>query len=316
MKKSNKPVYSIVVPVYNEEAVLGLFYDRVTLIMDSVGEPYEMVFVNDGSCDASDSILKVLAEKDTRVRVCTFSRNFGQQSALLCGLAHASGDAIIDMDADLQDPPELVLDMIAKWKEGFDVVHGKRAKRKGESVFKKITAYFYYKALAKITGLDIPRNTGDFKLLDRKVVNSILSMGEHERLLRAQTTWVGFKQTYIEFVRPPRAAGETKYTLKKMLSLAHDGIVPNSVKLLSLPVTFGLIFLLLSISCMITFIVLSFVGGGIDYGGLVAWIFPSLGLCLSVYLLNSGLTNVYLASIFKEVQNRPKYIVREKINLD
>lgn len=314
MKNEIKPRYSIVVPVYNEEEVLHMFYERVIGVMDGVGEPYEIVMVNDGSRDNTEQILKELAEKDARVKVCNFSRNFGHQSALLCGLAHASGDAVIDMDADLQDPPELVTQMIAKWKEGYDVVHGKRAKRKGESVFKKVTAYFYYKALAKITGLDIPRNTGDFKLLDRKVVDSILSLNEHERLLRVQTTWVGYKQTYIEFERPARAAGETKYTLKKMITLAHDGIVPNSVKLLSLPVKLGLVATVLSLVCIITFIILS--AAGVNYGGLVAWIFPALGICLSVYLLTSGLTNVYLASIFKEVQNRPHYIVRDKINLN
>ena len=306
--------YSIIVPAYNEEKSLRLFYDAVTPLMDSLQEEYEMIFVNDGSRDATKEILKGLAEEDKRVKVCSFSRNFGQQAALLCGLQTASGDAIIAMDADLQDPPEVALEMIQKWKEGYDVVHGKRRKREGETVFKKATAFFYYRFMRKITNMEMPKDVGDFKLYDRKVVDAILSMGEHDRLLRAQTTWVGFKQTCIEFDRPERVAGETHYTLKKMVKLAQSGIFPNTDYTLTFPLKLGLVFGFLSVVCMIAFIVLSCCN--VFYGGLVAWLFPTVGAFASIILVCQGLANMHVNMIYKEVQNRPKYIVAEKYNLD
>ena len=249
--------YSIIVPAYNEEKSLQLFYDAVRPLMDTLQEEYEMIFVNDGSRDATKEILRGLAEKDSRVKVCNFSRNFGQQAALLCGLEMAKGEAVIAMDADLQDPPEVALQMIEKWKEGYDVVHGRRRKRKGETVFKKATAYLYYRFMRKITKMEMPADVGDFKLYDRKVVDAILSLGEHDRLLRAQTTWVGFNQTFVDFDRPERVAGETHYTLKKMIRLAESGIFPNTDYTLTLPIKLGLGLGVLSIACFITFIVLA-----------------------------------------------------------
>ena len=228
--------YSIVVPAYNEEKSLRLFYDAVTPMMESLKEEYELIFVNDGSMDATKEILKGLAAQDKRVKVCSFSRNFGQQAALLCGMEAASGDAVIAMDADLQDPPEVALEMIEKWKEGYEVVHGTRKKRKGETAFKKGTAKLFYGFTRKITGMDIQRDSGDFKLYDRKVVDVLLKMGEHDRLLRAQVAWVGFKQTCVEFSRPERIAGESHYTVKKMLKLAEAGIFPNTDYTLTLPI--------------------------------------------------------------------------------
>lgn len=304
--------YSIVVAVYNEEKSLPIFYSTVKPLMDGLNEEYEMIFVNDGSRDKSEEILKELASKDERVKVCSFSRNFGQQAALLCGLEHAKGQAVIAMDADLQDPPEVALQMIEKWKEGYDIVHGKRKKRRGETLFKRASAALFYRVTRRMTKLDMPADVGDFKLYDRKVVDAITSLSEHDRLLRAQAGWVGFKQTAIEFDRPERVAGETHYTLKKMLSLAANGIFPNTDFPLTLSFKAGLAFGILSFLCMVTFIVLSCVG--VSYGGLVAWIFPALGLGLSIYLINSYFTNVYLYMTYREVQNRPKYIVKEKLN--
>ena len=306
--------YSIVVPAYNEEKSLRLFYDAVTPLMESLNEEYEMIFINDGSRDATKEILKQLAAADKRVKVCNFSRNFGQQAALLCGFEAASGDAVIAMDADLQDPPEVALQMIEKWKEGYDVVHGKRGKRKGETVFKKATAFFYYRFLRKITGLDMPKDVGDFKLYDRKVVDAILSLGEHDRLLRAQVTWVGFKQTFIEFDRPERVAGETHYTLKKMIRLAQAGIFPNTDFTLTLPIKLGLFLGFASLACFITFIVLTCCK--IAFGGLVAWLFPTVGALAALILVCQGMANIHTNMIYKEVQNRPKYIVAEKLNFD
>ena len=306
--------YSVIVPAYNEEKSLQLFYDAVTPLFESLGEEYEMIFVNDGSTDETKNILDALADKDARVKVCHFSRNFGQQAALLCGMEKASGDAVIAMDADLQDPPEVALEMIAKWKEGYDVVHGKRRKRRGESAFKKATASLFYGFTRKITGLDLPQNVGDFKLYSRKVVDAILSMGEHDRLLRAQTTWVGFKQTFVEFDRPQRVAGETHYTLKKMVRLAQAGIFPNTEYTLTFPIKLGILLGVASMACFITFIVLSCLG--VAFGGLTAWLFPTIGALTAVILVCQGVANMHTAMIYKEVQNRPKYIVAESKNLD
>ena len=306
--------YSIIVPAYNEEKSLQFFYDAVTPLFRNLQEEYEIIFVNDGSRDATKEILRGLADLDKRVKVCNFSRNFGQQAALLCGMELASGDAVIAMDADLQDPPEVALQMIAKWKEGFDVVHGKRKKRKGETVFKRATAYLYYRFMRKITKMEMPADVGDFKLYDRKVVDALLSMGEHNRLLRAQTTWVGFKQAFVEFDRPERVAGETHYTLKKMLRLAEDGIFPNTNYHLTLPIKLGLLLCFLSAACFATFIVLACLGQA--FGGLTAWLFPTMGALSGVILTCQGLSNVHTNMIYKEVQNRPKYIIAEKYNFE
>ncbi len=306
--------YSIIVPAYNEEQTLQIFYETVTPIFDSLQEEYELIFVNDGSRDATKQVLNGLAAKDPRVKACHFSRNFGQQAALLCGLETASGDAVIAMDADLQDPPEVALQMIAKWKEGYEIVHGKRKKRKGETLFKKATASLFYKFTRKITGMELQRDSGDFKLYDRKVVDILLSMTEHDRLLRAQTAWVGYRQACVEFDRPERVAGESHYTLKKMVRLAESGIFPNTDYTLTFPIKLGILLCFLSVACFITFIVLHCCK--VFFGGLTAWLFPSIGLAAGLILFFQGLANMHTAMIYKEVQNRPKYIVSERVNID
>ncbi len=306
--------YSIVVPAYNEEQTLQIFYDTVTPIFDGLQEAYEMIFVNDGSRDKTMEILKKLAEQDERVKVCSFARNFGQQAALLCGLEMTKGQAVIAMDADLQDPPEVALKMIEKWKEGYDVVHGKRKKRKGETVFKKVTAKIFYRFTRKVTGLELERDSGDFKLYDRKVVDVLLSMNEHDRLLRAQIAWVGFKQTCVEFDRPERVAGSTHYTLKKMWRLAQCGIFPNTEYSLTFPIKLGLLMAALSVAGFITLIALAC--AKVNFGGLVAWLFPSIGVATSILLICQGLANMHVSMIYREVQNRPKYVLAEKINFD
>ena len=305
--------YSLVVPAYNEEKSLPLFYEAVVPLMEPLGEEFEMIFVNDGSRDGTKEILRGLAERDKRVKVCNFSRNFGQQAAFLCGFLEATGDAVIAMDADLQDPPEVALLMIEKWKEGYDVVHGKRRRREGETVFKRATASLFYRFMRKATSLDMPADVGDFKLYDRKVVDAVLSLGEHDRLLRAQAAWVGFRQTTVEFDRPERVAGETHYTLKKMVKLAESGVFPNSDFPLKLPLKLGLGLLGLSLACFVVFIVLACCG--VYFGGLTAWLFPALGTAAGLLLFCRGLSNIYLSMIYSEVQNRPKYIVEDKFNL-
>ncbi len=306
--------YSIIVPAYNEEASLQIFYDTVVPIFDSLQEEYEMIFINDGSTDRTKEILERLAKEDKRVRVCHFSRNFGQQPALLCGLEHATGDAVIAMDADLQDPPEVALQLIEKWKEGYEIVHAKRKKRKGETLFKKWTASLFYKFTRKVTEMELVRDSGDFKLYDRKVVDILISLNEHDRLLRAQTAWVGYRQGIVEFDRPERVAGETHYTVKKMVRLAGSGIFPNTDYTLTFPLKLGILLGVLSLVCFITFIVLSCCK--VWFGGLTAWLFPTIGLVCALILFFQGLSNMHTAMIYREVQNRPKYIISQKTNFD
>lgn len=303
--------YSIVVPVFNEEQALPLFYERIIPVMDKTNEPYEIIFVNDGSKDNTYNILVELAKKDSRIKVIDFSRNFGQQAALLSGFNESKGEAVIDIDVDLQDRPEAILDMIEKWKEGYEIVHGRRTVREGETFFKKFTSTAYTKFIASITGLNIPAKVGDFKLFDRKVIDTICSLPEHNRFLRGITSWVGYKQTFVEFDRDKRSAGETKYTVKKLVKLAKDGIVANSDYPLSLPLKHGLLLTSLSIVCFLTFIILACFK---IFLPLTAWLFPSIALIASINMIHTGLTNLYVSRIYDEVKGRPNYIIREKIN--
>lgn len=308
----DKVKYSIVVPCFNEEATVNAFYDAIVPIMDSTKEKYELIFVNDGSRDKTEEILTELASKDKRVKVINFARNFGQQAAILAGFRESTGDAVVDIDVDLQDPVEAIIPMIEKWKEGFDVVHGKRLVRKGESFLKKKTSSMYTNFFEKITGLKIPKNCGDFKLFDRKVIDVLTSMNERDRFLRGMTEWVGFKQTFVEFERKPRVAGETKYTAKKLFKLATNGIVANSSYPLSISLKAGVTLGVLSLLTFITFIVLTCCK---IYLPLVAWLFPTVTLLFGMSFVINWLSNIYLSRIYSEVQNRPLYIIRNKINL-
>lgn len=308
-----KAKYSIIVPVYNEQESIPLFVDAVTPIMKELNDEYEVIFVNDGSKDNTLNVLKNHANKDEHIKYISFARNFGQQAAIFCGLEHSSGEAVIIMDVDLQDPVEVIPLMIDKWKEGYEVVHGKRTKRKGETFFKKITSSIYLKFLQTISGLKIPKNVGEFKLLDRKVVNVINSMPEHDRYLRGLTSWIGFKQTEVEFERKERQAGETKYTLKKLLKLAGNGIISFSTWPLSIAMKSGILFGFLSIACFITFIVLVCCK---IFLPLTAWLFPTITLMFSILFIIIGFNNIYLRRTYEETRNRPRYIVSETKNFD
>ncbi len=304
---------SVVVPCYNEQETVERFYQAATPVLSSLEDmDYEIIFVNDGSKDKTKEKLASLAILDQRVKVINFSRNFGQQPAILCGFRNASGDCAVELDCDLQDPVEVIPIMVEKFKQGYDVVHGRRIARKGETLFKKVTASIYYKFLAKISSVDMPRNTGDFKLLSRKVLDVIVNLPEHEKYLRGLESWVGFKQTFVDFERKERVAGETHYTLKKMMNLAKAGIVANSNYPLSLSFKFGVLGSILSVLCFITFIVLACVNIVLP---LTAWLFPTIALGVSVLLLSHSITNLYLGRVYDEVKNRPEYIVDEKINL-
>ena len=305
--------YSIVVPCYNEEETINIFYETITPVLEGLGENYEIIFVNDGSRDKTEEILKELAEKDKRVKGISFSRNFGQQAGIQAGLTESTGDAVIVIDVDLQDPVEAIPEMVAKWKEGYDVVHGRRLVRKGETFLKKATASAYMKFYGKITGINMPKNCGEYKLYDRKVVDVIVNMPEKDRFMRGMVEWSGFKQTFVEFERNKRVAGTTKFNYKKMFKLATNGIVSNSSWPLSLSMKAGIFGMICSCVAFLTFIVLAICKISLP---LVSWLFPTITLVASLGFVFNGLTNIYLARIYSEVQNRPNYIIREKINFD
>lgn len=304
---------SIVVPCYNEQETVDKFYDEAVKFLAKTDMDYEIIFVNDGSRDETEQKLDALAQKDSKVKVLSFSKNFGQQPAIICGFRHSTGDCVVELDCDLQDPIEVVLEMIEKWKEGYDVVHGRRRQRKGESFFKKWTAKQYYKFLSRICSFSIPRNTGDFKLLDRKVVDVICNLPEHEKYMRGLESWVGFKQTFVDFDRAERFAGETHYTLKKMVNLAKSGIISNSTYPLSLSFKFGMFFAITSFLAFITLLILACAH---VYNNLTAWIFPTIGMTFGIGLILNAFTNIYIGKIYEEVKNRPEYIVAKKLNFD
>jgi dolichol-phosphate mannosyltransferase len=222
------PTFSIIAPVYNEKDCLDVLVSRISEVMDTTKEPWELVIVDDGSQDGSTEIIRRLAKQDCRVRPVIFARNFGHQVAVTAGMDYSRGKAVVIIDADLQDPPEVILEMIEKWKEGYQVVYAVRAEREGETWFKRTTASVFYRLISKITDIDIPLDTGDFRLMDRKVVDVMGKMRETHRFLRGMSSWVGFKQIGVSYKRAARFAGKTKYPLKKMLALALNAITSFS----------------------------------------------------------------------------------------
>ena len=302
--------YSLVVPAFNEQEVLPLSYPRLKAVMDTLEDDYELIFVNDGSRDDTLRILKQIAEEDKHVKVLSFSRNFGHQEAVSAGMAASSGQAIVIIDCDLQDPPEVILDMVKQWQAGADIVYGQRTKRKGETAFKKLTAWAYYRILRLLGGQYIPANTGDFRLIDRKVCDTLNAMPEKNRFLRGMAAWSGFKAEPCEYVRDERAAGQTKYSMKKMLKLAGDGITSFSNKPLKFAMGIGITVLILACLYLIVAIVLTALGIWLIEHVLFAIAFALIG-CLFVSL---GIIGLYLGRIYDEAKGRPIYIVDEKIN--
>jgi dolichol-phosphate mannosyltransferase len=303
---------SIIVPCYNEEKTIETFYNAITVEMDKLKEEFEVIFINDGSKDKTKEIATEICNKDTRIKLISFSRNFGQQAAIIAGLRNCKGDCALELDVDLQDPVEVIPEMLKLWREGYEVIHGRRKKRAGESIFKKATAYMYYKFLAKINEREIPRNTGDFKLYDRKVVDTICALPEHDKYLRGLAAWVGFKQTFVDFDRKERSAGETHYTMKKMLKLAKAGILSNSNFPLTLSMKAGLFSCFASCACFITFIILACCKISLP---IVAWLFPTITLLAGLGFIFNGISNLYLEKTYTEVKNRPDYIIDETINI-
>jgi len=309
-----KPTISIVAPVYNEEQVLRELYRRVAAVMDETGESWELVLVDDGSRDRSAQIIADLHEVDPRVNGISFSRNFGFQVAVTAGLDHAQGSAVILTDADLQDPPEVFPKMIAKWREGYDVVYGIRTSREGETWFKLMTAKLFYRFIYRITSVDIPLDTGDFRLIDRRVVNAIRRMPERNRFLRGMVPWVGFRQTGIEYERMSRFAGESKFnSVRQMLPFAVDAVTSFSYFPLRIATYLGFIMAGLSGLAILSVILLRLFGPQAPLFGQATTLVTVLFLG-GVQLISLGIIGEYLGRIYDEVKARPLYLVDKKWN--
>lgn len=305
---------TIVAPVFNEEETIEKFYDRTVKVMDKLGKETELIFVNDGSTDKSLEKILNICSKDQRVKVVSFSRNFGHQIAITAGMDYASGEAIVCIDADLQDPPELIIQMVEKWQEGFDVVYAIRAERKGETFFKKITAKIFYRLIKRMTNIEIPLDTGDFRLISKKALKTIKSMREYHRFVRGMVSWIGYNQTGISFVREKRFAGVTKYPLKKMIKLALDGILSFSYFPLQLATYFG--FMVAGISFLgIMYVVFLKIFTNIPLPGWSSQMISILFLG-SVQLICLGIIGEYLGRIYDEVKKRPLYIVEKAVGFD
>jgi polyisoprenyl-phosphate glycosyltransferase len=308
----DKFLLSVIVPMYFEQEVVRECHRRLTQVLDGKYE-YELLYINDGSTDQTLPILKELASQDKRVRVLSFSRNFGHQVAVTAGVHYALGDALVIIDADLQDPPELIPDMIKLWQDGWEVVYAKRKKRKGESAFKVFTAKMFYKTLSALTDIDIPADTGDFRLIDRKVAEAFKQMPERSRFIRGMMAWLGFKQTPIEYERDARYAGETKYPLKKMLKLASNGILSFSTQPLRLVMQMGLLAVVVSLGLLIYAIIAKATGHA--EGGWTS-LMVTVTFLGGVQLISVGVLGQYLARMFEESKNRPLYIISETVNVE
>ncbi|HCS40643.1 MAG: glycosyltransferase family 2 protein [Anaerolineaceae bacterium] len=304
-----KPVFSIIAPIYNEKGCFDELYRRVSEVMDKTGEEWEFVMVDDGSSDGSTDMIRELAKKEKRVRPVIFARNFGHQIAVTAGLDYCRGEAAIIIDADLQDPPEVILELITKWREGYQVVYAVRSEREGETWFKKTTASAFYKIIYRITDVKIPMNTGDFRLLDRKVVDVMNSMRERHRFLRGMSAWVGYKTIGVSYKRAARFAGTTKYPFKKMIKLAFTAITSFSYMPLQMAMVFGFISAGLSIVAIPVVAILRLIGSQFFFGQattLIAVLF--LG---GVQLICLGILGEYVGRIYDEAKGRPLYITSE-----
>jgi dolichol-phosphate mannosyltransferase len=307
---------SLIIPVYCEEQIIEESHRRMKSVMDSLEHhDYELIYVDDGSTDNTLSILKRLAASSSKLKIIRLSRNFGHQIAISAGLDRAEGDAVVIIDADLQDPPEIIPQMIEKWMEGNQVVYAKRIARKGEGKFKRWTALFFYRLLNKLTDIKIPVNTGDFRLLDKRVVQEMKKIRERNRFMRGLASWVGFEQTSIEYERDQRMAGETKYSFRRMVKFALDGIFSFSHKPLKLALSIGIFSIFIGMA-MIVYVFL----GKIFFPQTVVPGWASILIAVvffgGVQLFTIGIIGEYIARIYDEAKKRPLYIIREEINFD
>jgi dolichol-phosphate mannosyltransferase len=301
--------YSVIAPIFNESANIPELYRRVCEVLDQTGEAWELILVDDGSTDGSTDLIRELAGKDKHIRPVIFARNFGHQLAVTAGLDYARGDAVVIIDSDLQDPPEVILDLIEKWKEGYEVVYAIREEREGESWFKLMTASLFYRLIHRITDVDIPLDTGDFRLMDRKVVNVVNRMREKHRFLRGMSVWVGFKQTGVKYHRAARHAGETKYPLRKMIRFASDAITSFSYVPLQIATYLGFITAGISVIA-IPVVVISRLAGGHAFSGQATTLIAVLFFG-GVQLISLGILGEYIGRLYDEAKGRPLYIVRD-----
>ena len=306
---------SVVIPMYYEEEVVNECYNRVKNVLKNLKNyEHEIIFVNDGSKDGTLELLEKICEKDKKVKVISFSRNFGHQAAVTAGLKYIDGDCVLIIDSDMQDPPELLVDMLKLWKEGNEVIYAKRKTRKGESKFKLLTAKMFYRILNGLSDVEIPKDTGDFRLIDRKVVEVINSMPEHNKFLRGLFSWVGFKQQPIEYERQERFAGKTKYPLKKMLKLAADGIISFSTKPLKIIGGIGILAIFISFMLLI-YAILSYAFKWNNLASGWTSLMVAITFFAGVQLVSIWMISEYIARIYDDTKNRPEYIIDRKINI-
>src|ERR1700733_1056362 len=309
------PTYSLVVPIFNEEAVIPVLLNRLDVLLEALDAPAEIIVVDDGSRDTSAIVIEAKARADKRYRLIKLSRNFGHQIAITVGLDHAAGRAVIVMDADLQDPPEVVLEMIAKWKEGYDVVSAERASRQGESRFKRATADLFYRLMERLGDVSTPRNAGDFRLVDRRALDCFLAMPERDRFVRGMFSWIGFRQGSVTFDRPPRAAGESKYSLRKMVALAANGIISVSEAPLRLALWAGA-----AVSALAFVYGLSVIGRSLfgDPSLERGWGSTIVGIAAvrGANMLMTGVIGLYVGRIYAEAKRRPLYIVERAVGFE
>ena len=306
---------SVVIPMYYEEDVANECYNRTKKVLNGLENyDHEIIFVNDGSKDKTLPILKEIAKKDEKAKVISFSRNFGHQAAVTAGLKFVTGDCILIIDSDMQDPPELLVDMLKLWEDGNEVIYAKRKTRKGESKFKLMTAKMFYKVLNNLSDVEIPKDTGDFRLVDRKVVDVINSMPEHNKFLRGLFSWVGFKQKPIEYERQERFAGKTKYPLKKMLKLASDGIISFSTKPLKVIGGIGIASIFISFILLI-YAILSYIFKWNNLASGWTSLMVAITFFAGVQLVSIWMISEYIARIYDDTKQRPEYIINEKINI-
>lgn len=311
-----KKKISIVIPMFNEQEVIEKCFERMIAVMESINEyEYEIIIIDDGSRDDTYRIASNIANENDKIKVLSFSRNFGHQAAVTAGLQFSTGDAVVIIDADLQDPPELIPDMIKFWEDGYDVVYGKRKTREGESGFKLMTANMFYKMLNKLSDVDIPKDVGDFRLVDRQIVDQMNSLPEHNKFLRGLWSWLGYKQYAFEYERKERYAGKTKYPLKKMLKLASDGIIGFSTKPLKICAALGVI----SIGLSFIVLIYSILAYAFNFGNLTSgWtsIMVAITFFAGVQLLSLWILSEYIGRIYDETKKRPQYIINKKINVE
>jgi len=304
-----KPIFSIIAPIFNEKENLDELFKRIVPVMESTGEKWELILVDDGSNDGSTEIIREMADKDDRIRPVIFARNFGHQIAVTAGLDFSRGKAVVIIDADLQDPPEIILDLITKWREGYQVVYAVRAEREGETWFKTFTASLFYRIIYRITDVKIPLDTGDFRLMDRSVVDVMNSMRERHRFLRGMSAWVGFKQVGVSYKRAARFAGTTKYPFRKMLKLALNAITSFSYFPLQVATVFGFFAAGIAILSIPLVIFVRLAGSQAFYGQATTLI--SVLFLGGVQLICLGILGEYIGRVYDEVKGRPLYIISE-----